>query len=204
MVFEYKSPLGENAPKIRPIVAILFTTLISVLLVWQRGQTSIGSLRNAVMKSPGTTSFIKQLIASLLGAIWVYVAGSIFNLTTRLRLGGDRTPTLQTLNVWVALGLQRIDFTLPFYYTALTTMVLLAGHSIGAVWGGAISPFPTTVDVPWPQMSVPVFNENPPWMRKEFSSQTPVGFDNGEGTCKTDNGHSGFIPTCPVPGMSYL
>ena len=204
MSFKYKSSRRGNARKIGPIIAILFTTLISVLLVWQRSQTSIGKFRNTVLNNPGTTSFLKQLVAGLLGALWVYVAGSVFNLTTRLRLEGDRTPTLQTLNVWVALGVQRIDFTLPVYYTVLTTIVLLAGHSIGALWAGAISPFPTTSDISWTGMSVPIFNENPPSMAAEFASQALGGYNDGEQNCLTDNGKSGFIPTCPVPGKSCL
>ncbi|MCJ1374577.1 hypothetical protein MMC20_005809 [Loxospora ochrophaea] len=204
MSFKYKSSRRGNARKIGPIIAILFTTLISVLLVWQRSQTSIGKFRNTVLNNPGTTSFLKQLVAGLLGALWVYVAGSVFNLTTRLRLEGDRTPTLQTLNVWVALGVQRIDFTLPVYYTVLTTIVLLAGHSIGALWAGAISPFPTTSDISWTGMSVPIFNENPPSMAAEFASQALGGYNDGEQNCLTDNGKSGFIPTCPVPGLQSL
>ena len=114
MAFKFTSLLDEHAMKIRPMIALLFITSLSVLLVWQRTQTSIGAFRDAVMDNPGTTSCIKQLIAFLLGALWIYVAGSIFNLTTRLRLAGDRKPTLLTLNIWVALGLQRIRLQPPY------------------------------------------------------------------------------------------
>lgn len=86
MQFSYKSPLGKNAPKIRPIFAILFTTLFSALLIWQRDVKSIGTFRDLVMDNPGTSSFIKQMIAGVLGTLWIYATGSIFNLTTRLRL----------------------------------------------------------------------------------------------------------------------
>ena len=192
--------------KIRPIIAIMFTTIISALLIAQSEKSYRGSFRNAIMRYPGTASFFKQLVASLLGALWVYVAGSIFNLTTRLRLVSDRKPKLQTLNLWTALGVQRIDFSLPMYYMAITTTVLLAGHGIGALWGGAIAPLPAIANVSNNMsVAVPVFNGIPPWMAHEFPVQAnPSRFDDSVTVCTTNNGLSGFVPTCPVPGKHSL
>ena len=201
MALEKPSHLGQNASKIRPIIAILFTSLTSIFLIVEHEQKFVGSFRDLVMQNPGTSSFVKQLVASLLGTLWVYVAGSIFNLTTRLRFASDRKPKLQTLNLWAALGVQRIDFNLPVFYLFITTVVLLAGHGIGAVWGGAIAPITTTlnfcnnISVP-----VPVFIERPPWMTQEFPEiGDPGKFDDSVATCRTSNGQSGFVPTCPVP-----
>ena len=200
MIVKYKSLINENAPKIRPIIAILFTTLISSLLLWLHGQPSTGHFRTVILTYPATISFVKQLIASLLGAFWVYVVSSIFNLTTRLRLVSDQEVTLQTLNVWVALGLQRIDFTLPFYYTAVTVIVVLVGHGIGAVWAGAISPLPTIVQLESCTIFTPDFTGREPWSGIESSSQTHNSSKDGDDGCRTWNGVDGFIPTCPVPG----
>ena len=198
---ELKS-LSLFGPKIRPIIAISFTTLISVLLICQRGKGYIGPFRNGIMEYPGTASFFKQLIASLLGVLWVYIAGSIFNLTTRLRLASDRKPRLQTLNLWAALGVQRIDFSLPTYYLAITAFMILIGHSISALWGGAIAPLPATANVANNMsIAVPVFNEIPPWMAHEFPVQdNPSSFRDTDDICQTNNGLSGYVPTCPVPG----
>ena len=187
----------------RPMLTILFTTVVSALLLWQQNWSSAGFLQSAVIQTPGTVSFITQLVASLLGASWTFVLCSIFNLTTRLQMVDGQEPTLQTLNVWAAIGSQRIDFTLPIHYTALTLVVLLTGHGVGAIWGPAISPFQTTADLLLTNLSIPIFNENPIWMAKGFTNQTIV-LNDIAGICQTDNTLLAPIPKCPVPGMWYF
>ena len=158
------------------------------------------------MSDPATAAFTKQIIAGLLGAIWLYAAGSIFNLTTRLRLASpDRTPSLQALNVWAAVGSQRVDFSLPVNYLILTLGVVLAGHAIGSIWGGAIAP----VSLPAQLLDdgsvlVPIFT--PPWLTDQFPYEgNDKDFDDSIGQqCQTYNAQSGFIPTCPVPGNRTL
>ena len=85
MVLKTSSRSSFNASKIRPIIAIIFTTFISVVLIVGHDIKYIGRFRDAVLGSPGAASFVKQLLASLLGILWVYVASSVFSFTTRLR-----------------------------------------------------------------------------------------------------------------------
>ena len=205
MTLNYTSNFGENALKIRPVFAILFTTLVSSLLIWQRNVRSIGQFHDAVLASPATTSFLKQIIASLLGALWIYVAGAIFNLTTRLRLASvDRTSSLQTLNLWVALGSQRIDSSLPVHYMVLTLGVILAGNAIGSIWGGAITPILSSATYTYSNADnpflIPLFNQ--PWFTQQYKYPgTDLDFnDNVKQQCETSNGDYGFVPKCPVPG----
>ena len=202
MAFDYKSLFTEDAPKVRPFLALLFTTLMSVLLVWQRGVRSTGTFHNAVTSAPATAAFVKQIVAGLLGAIWLYAAGSIFNLTTRLRLASPgRTPSLQALNIWAAVGSQRVDFSLPVNYLMLTLAVVLAGHAIGSIWGGAIAPVSLPAQfLDDDNLLVPLFT--PPWFTDQFPDDgDDTGFDDSIGKqCRIYNAQSGFIPTCPVPG----
>ena len=202
MAYDYKSLFREDAPKFRPFVALLFTTLMSVLLIWQRDIRSIGTFHDRVTSDPATAAFVKQIIAGLLGAIWLFAAGSIFNLTTRLRLASsERTRSLQALNVWVAVGSQRVDFSLPVHYLMLTLIVVLAGHAIGSLWGGAIAPVSLPADFPNDDsILVPLFS--PPWFTQQFPDDgDDKDFDDSKGVqCETYNAHYGFIPTCPVPG----
>ena len=187
--------------KILPIVAILFTTLISILLIWQRDVRAVGTFRDAVLSNPGTTGFVKQIVAGLLGFLWIYVAGAEFNLATRLRLANpERTPTLRSLNVWVACGTQRVDLSLPILYMGLTAAVVLAGQAIGSVWGGAITPVLSTKLLFGSEYVIsPVFNS--PWWTTQFAHQGDAGvFDDSTSVCQTSNKLVGFIPTCPVPG----
>ena len=185
--------------KILPIVAILFTTLISILLIWQRDVRAVGTFRDAVLSNPGTTGFVRQIIAGLLGFLWIYVAGAVFNLTTRLRLASPgRIPTLRSLNVWVACGIQRVDLSLPVFYMGLTAAVVLAGQAIGSIWGGAITPVlsPRLLHGT-DNITSPVFRS--PWFTAQFEGQGGAGNAEG-GTCQTSNKIAGFIPACPVPG----
>lgn len=202
MAFGYKSLFSEEAPKVRPFLALLFTTLLSVLLVWQRGVRSIGTFHDAVMADPATAAFVKQIVAGLLGAIWLYAAGSIFNLTTRLRLASpNRTPSLQALNIWAAVGSQRVDFSLPVNYLMLTLAVVLVGHAIGSLWGGAIAPVSLPAQfLDDDNLLVPLFT--PPWFTNQFPHEgDDKDFDDTIGEqCRPYNAQSGFIPTCPVPG----
>ena len=185
-----------------PFVAILFTTLVSILLIWQRDVRAVGTFRDAVLSNPGTTGFVKQIIASLLGFLWIYVAGAVFNLATRLQLANpERTPTLRSLNVWVACGTQRVDLSLPIFYMGLTAAVVLAGQAIGSVWGGAITPVLSPKLLRGSEnITSPVFVS--PWFTTQFAHQGDAGDfdDDSTSVCQTSNKLVGFIPTCPVPG----
>ena len=187
--------------KILPIIAILFTTLISILLIWQRDVRAVGTFRDAVLSNPGTTGFVKQIVAGLLGFLWIYVAGAVFNLATRLRLASpERTPMLRSLNVWVACGTQRVDLSLPILYMGLTAAVVLAGQAIGSVWGGAITPVLSPKLLCGSEnVTSPVFNS--PWSPYLFPNHVDaVYFNDSTSICQTSNKLVGFIPTCPVPG----
>ena len=187
--------------KVLPIVAILFTTLISILLIGQRDVRAVGTFHDAVLSNPGTTGFVKQIVAGLLGFLWIYVAGAVFNLATRLRLASpERTPTLRSLNVWVACGTQRVDLSLPILYMGLTAAVVLAGQAIGSVWGGAITPVLSPKLLCGSEHVIsPVFNSS--WFTTQFTHQGDAGdFDDSTSVCQTSNKLVGFIPTCPVPG----
>lgn len=189
----------SNIRKVLPIVAILFTTLVSILLIWQRDVRAVGTFRDAVLSNPGTTGFVKQIIAGLLGFLWIYVAGAVFNLTTRLRLASpERTPTLRSLNVWVACGIQRVDLSLPILYMGLTAAVVLAGQAIGSVWGGAITPVlsPKLLNGS-DNITSPLFNA--PWFTTQFVGQEDSGGVD-DVICMTSNKLVGYIPACPVPG----
>ena len=205
MAINYKSLFKDNGPKFRPFVALLFTTLMSILLIWQRKFRSTGKIHDAVTSDPATAAFVKQIIAGLFGAMWLYAAGSFFNLTTRLRLSSpERTPSLQALNVWTAAGSQRVDFSLPVHYLALTLTVVLAGHAIGSVWGGAIAPISLPADFPDDDcITVPLFSS--PWFTQQFPHDgDDINFnDSRETQCETYSGEFGFIPTCPVPGDTH-
>ena len=198
-------PQSSTSPflsKILPIVAILFTTLISILLIWQRDVRAVGTFRDAVLSNPGTTGFVRQIIAGFLGFLWIYVAGAVFNLTTRLRLASpERTPTLRSLNVWVACGIQRVDLSLPILYIGLTAAFVLAGQAIGSVWAGAITPVlsPKLLNGT-DNITSPVFHS--PWFTSQFTDQGDAeGVD--DTICQTSNKLAGFIPACPVPGKGH-
>ncbi|KAM0801212.1 hypothetical protein BDR22DRAFT_196650 [Usnea florida] len=199
-------PQSSTSPflsKILPIVAILFTTLISILLIWQRDVRAVGTFRDAVLSNPGTTGFVRQIIAGFLGFLWIYVAGAVFNLTTRLRLASpERTPTLRSLNVWVACGIQRVDLSLPILYIGLTAAFVLAGQAIGSVWAGAITPVLSPKSLNGTDnITSPVFHS--PWFTSQFADQGDAeGVD--DTVCQTSNKLAGFIPACPVPGLQNL
>ena len=207
MAFDSKTPLREQAPKIGPWLALLVTTLLSLLLVGLQKQSSVGKFRDAVLDNPGTASFVRQLVASILGTLWIYSGATFFNLTTRQSLAtGRRTPTLHSLNVWAALGSGRFDLSLSPGFLGLSSVIIIACHAIGSLWGGAIAPIPSAKSWDDRYAIVPLYESDPSWAVKEFPQFASTNrFDvNKARVCQPSTGEQGFIPTCPVPGESLL
>ena len=99
------------------------------------------------------------------------------------------------------MGSQRVDFSLPVHYSTLTLTVVLAGHAIGSIWGGAIAPISLPTNLSGvDSLGVPRFT--PPWFTQQFPDDgDDANFNDNVGDqCQTYNGIYGFIPACPVPG----
>ena len=74
------------------------------------------------------------MIAGLLGAIELCAAGSIPNLTTRIRFANsERKLSLHVVNIWAAAGSQRVDFSLPVDYFTLTPNVVSVEHATASI-----------------------------------------------------------------------
>ena len=193
----------RNAATISPLLAITSTTLLSALLFWIKDLRSIGPFYDFCMSNSSTVSFFKQIIAGLLSALWIYVIVTLFNYTTRVRFASnERRPTLHTLNLWAALSVQRVDFSLRLPYLLLTVVVILAAHTVGSLWAGAIAVIPAKFTYENNTViAVPNYPSDPLWSSIEFPMKnSPTDFnDDLSETCQERTGEFGYITSCPVP-----
>jgi hypothetical protein len=105
-----------------------------------------------------STSLIVQILSSILGLTQIYVATSLFNLATRIRLFKSST-TLGNLYLWTALSEHKADLSLPWKGFILSAVLLAISQGPGALWAGALIPILTTVTRNGGFIQTPIFHK---------------------------------------------
>lgn len=177
---------GEEHLKTRLLGAatLLSTSVVTILLLssdrvpW----TDSGPFYEFVTSRRATVQIIVQILSQGFGALNVYALCSLVNLGTRLRLA--RTPyTLDQLQFWSAISLQRLDLALPL---GLIMILMLFNAMIrvpGAIWAGALTPVVTSIhSSSTPQLEVPKYGPasahiwgHLTWVAPEQSKHMPNG-----------------------------
>lgn len=122
--------------------ACLLSTSVATILLLASNRapwTNSGHFYNFVTSERATVQIIVQILSQSFGALHIYALCSLINFGTRLRLA--RIPhTLDQLQFWSAISLQRLDWALPF---GLVMILILFNAVIlipGAIWAGALTP----------------------------------------------------------------
>ncbi len=134
---------GQEHLKTRLLwAATLLSTSVATILLLASNRapwTNSGHIYNFVTSERATVQIIVQILSQSFGALHVYALCSLINFATRLRLA--RIPhTLDQLQFWSAISLQRLDWALPLGLM----MILILFHAVfvipGAIWAGALTP----------------------------------------------------------------
>ena len=138
---------GEEHLKTRLLwaTALLSTSVATVLLLSSNRApwTNSGRFYAFVTSERATVQIIVQILSQSFGALDVYALCSLINFGTRLRLAGNLY-TLDQLQFWSAISLQRLDWALPL---GLMIILMLFNAMIrvpGAIWAGALTPVVTS------------------------------------------------------------
>ncbi|KAE8448319.1 hypothetical protein EG329_009563 [Mollisiaceae sp. DMI_Dod_QoI] len=143
-----KGDLEPISSRFLLVPGLLLTSVISfVLIAGLRGHWTItGSGATTINNNPSTFSAIRQIIASLLGAVYMYTICMIINWTSRVVVARQAV-TLDRLDFWNAICSSRIDWTLRGTKIPLVLLFLITTRIPAAFWAGALAPTMTKADL---------------------------------------------------------
>ena len=193
-------PLRTRA---KPIYGILFTSIISVMLISMRGWKSLGAFRQFIQDNRSISSAVVQLISSALGMAQLYTATTLINVGTRVYLTAASIP-LGKLKFWTVLLARQIDFALPWKKVFITALFFVIAQAPAALWAGALTPVFMASTEPAGSLQIPTFTSTTEniW-NNQFQLRGPEVWNN-ETNCTTSRNEQGFAASCPVPDMQGL
>ncbi|TVY83395.1 hypothetical protein LSUE1_G003240 [Lachnellula suecica] len=129
------------------VPGLLVTTILNILLIAavRSGWAFTGVSARRINDNPSTFSAIRQILASLLGMVYLYSICMIINWSTRVVLA-HRPVSLDRLDFWSALASARLDWTLPGSKIPFILIFVILTRIPAALWAGALAPQPTTAD----------------------------------------------------------
>ena len=192
-------------PKILPITALLITILVTILLIWQWDKTYVGRFNRWVRDNQGSTNVIQQAIGSILGALWVYIAATVFKL--RHKAATCRTDSNHAPGKHQSLGgTEREAYRIQSPYTENDTHSSSHAHTI-CFWkrlGWCNWTVLTDTVRPAGSIFISTFDDAGYVMNEEFKRSPPdtpyVSNSLNNGTYERDTKVGGFYTSCPVPG----
>lgn len=129
------------------VPGLLLTTIMNFLLIaGLKGHWAFtGDSAKRINDNPSTFSAVRQIIASILGMIYMYSICMIINWSSRVVLA-HRPVSLDRLDFWSAIVASRLDWTLPGAKIPLILVFVILTRIPAALWAGALAPRQTTAD----------------------------------------------------------
>ena len=128
----------SSSEKLLPLLALLFTTSVSIALFPINRHDFSGKTVRMVTRNRDTVAICVQILAAIFGMLQTWVICSLTNKANRLRL--RQSTTLHEMSMWMAISIPRVDFSLPWSMTLLCISVLVITNLFAAVWAGALTP----------------------------------------------------------------
>ncbi|MCJ1319395.1 hypothetical protein MMC15_004731 [Xylographa vitiligo] len=178
--------------RISPICALAPTTVFSILLIAYHKTKFVGHAAVWVENSRDSVAIIVQIVATIFGFCQSYMLCSLINYATRIHLVG-RTAKLDTLGLYTALSIPRVDTSLSASKTLLTGVLLIFTHLLSAIWAGAITPLTTTQQSGSGNISIPAY---PNGVQPNWSYEYETGLVNLN--CQ----HTNSVSNCAVFDLS--
>jgi hypothetical protein len=127
------------------VPGLLLNTIVSTLILvgLQNNWTIYGSPYRTIDNARASTQLVVQIVAGLLGAIYVQTVCNLINFSVRIALTRRPMP-LDWLKLWNAITTPTLDWSTP-----ITTLPLVIGFSLlalipSALWAGALTPVPSS------------------------------------------------------------
>ena len=189
--------------RMKAAYSILFTTLVSIVLICLRRWETIGVFRQYVEQYRAITSVVVQLLSSALGMLQLYTATTLINAGTRIYIR-ERSASLDSLNFWTSLIARGVNIELPAKQIVVTLVFFLLAQAPAALWAGSLTPVFTTTTEVLGTIQVPTFPKATEYIwNNQFQLQGPEVW-NIETSCTTSRTQQGFAASCPVPDMQDL
>ena len=137
----YTSPTGIYFA----LAGLCLTTIISTLVLascltkW----TSSGSLYTIVVTNRASMQIAIQLVANILGAVYVTSICTLVAFAVRVRLG-KHAIRLDTLRFWHAVCTRRMEWNQGTHVIVLLILFIAVTALPPAIWAGALTPVTTT------------------------------------------------------------
>ena len=142
-----------------PRLTVTTTIALYLLVAAWKNDTYSGSLYDFVSANRATTQIIVQVVASVLGALHLYVLATLVNFFTRLRL--QMSPMkLDTIKLWTAASSLRMDWSLPLGSWPILCALLIVALIPPALWAGAVTPV-VTYKIVSSSIAIPVYASDP-------------------------------------------
>ena len=187
-----KDDLEPKWTKYLIVPGLLCTTLINLALIaGQKGHWTItGGSARTINDNPSTFSAIRQVIASLLGAIYMFTVCMLINWTSRVILG-RRPVSLDRLDFWSALVGSRISWTLKKSRIPLILLFVILTRIPAALWAGALAPSTSTASQPHANLTTLL----PRYTDASLAQYSPHGlFEDNDPLISTSLGIFSFSP----------
>ncbi|KUJ22646.1 uncharacterized protein LY89DRAFT_636845 [Mollisia scopiformis] len=182
-----KEDLEPTRSRFLLVPGLLITSIINfVLIAGLKGHWTVtGSAATTIINNPSTFSAVRQIIASLLGAVYMYSICMIINWASRVIIS-KRAVTLDRLDFWSAICGSRVDWTLPKSKVPLVLLFIVATRIPAAFWAGALAPTLTkaemkkthnmTTSVPhYTQQSLDTYEPESLFNSSDPMTSTPLG-----------------------------
>lgn len=174
------------------VPGLLITSVINFVLIGGlKGHWTItGSSAATINDNPSTFSAIRQIVASLLGAVYMYSICMIINWSSRVIISRQAV-TLDKLDFWSAICGSRIDWTLPKPKIPLVLLFVIASRIPAAFWAGALAPTITLSEMKTHNITTSV----PRYTLQSFATYEPQSlFNDSDPMTSTPLGVFSFSP----------
>ncbi|CZR51078.1 uncharacterized protein PAC_00953 [Phialocephala subalpina] len=174
------------------VPGLLITSVINfVLIAGLKGHWTItGSSAETINNNPSTFSAIRQIVASLLGAVYMYSVCMIINWSSRVIIARQAV-TLDKLDFWSAICGSHIDWTLPKAKVPLVFLFVIVSRIPAAFWAGALAPTITLSEMKTHNMTTSV----PHYTTKSLATYAPQSlFNDSDPRTSTTLGVFSFSP----------
>ena len=189
--------MASELSKYLAVPCLTVTTAIAsyLLVATQKNDTYSGSFYDFVSANRATTQIIVQVVATVLGALHLYILTTLVKFFTRLQL--QMSPMkLDTVKLWTAASSLRMDWSLPLGSWPILCALLIVAIIPPALWAGAITPV-VTYKIVSSSIATPVYASDPTGL---YWNRTWDPYRDANIT-RNDKGTFSYVPGVAIQGI---
>ncbi|KAI9848717.1 MAG: hypothetical protein M1837_006804 [Sclerophora amabilis] len=126
------------------LAPVLTTAITAAISIWIAAldltdYRDTGQINYYITHYRTAVQAVVHIISTLLGLLWIYSVCAMINRYTRLHYVKEAV-SFDTLRLWCALSIRRIDLNLPLYYATISLLFVVASSLPTTIWVGALTP----------------------------------------------------------------